>query len=135
MGPAHDSEPVQGPDNRPAEPIPGLTQRRWRIAGGITVGICALMAYFGADQPFLRESKTIFLIYWGIFVVLFIVTLYIVALDIRFIRVQHSVAERDLFQETLGDKEFREALQEAVRNASQQTSGAENRPSKAPPRS
>jgi hypothetical protein len=100
-------------------PAPSSWQKRWRIAGMVTIGICAIMAGFGVDMQMLRESTTLFLVYWGIFALLFFVTLYIVALDLRYTRAQHAIAERDLFHETLGDPQFRDALNEAVRSASE----------------
>ena len=93
-------------------------QKRWRIAGGITIAACAVMAGFGVDMQLLRDSRTLFLVYWGVFALLFLATLYIVALDLRFIRAQHAIEERNLLQQTLGDEKFREALNEAVRSAS-----------------
>lgn len=93
-------------------------QKRWRIAGGITIAVCAAMAGLGINMPILHDSKPFFFIYWGVFTLLFFVTLYIVALDLRYIRAQHAIAARDLFQDTLGDREFRQALNEAVRTAS-----------------
>ena len=90
-------------------------QKRWRIIGGISIALCAIMAGLGVNIQALHESKTLFVVYWGVFLLLFLGTLYIVALDLRYIRAQHAIAERDLFQETLGDREFREALNEAVR--------------------
>ncbi len=108
----------------PADNVQGETpateawQKRWRIAGGITIATCAVMAGFGTDMQMLRESRTLFVVYWGVFALLFLLTLYIVALDFRFIRAQHAIEERNLFQQTLGDEKFREALNEAVRSAS-----------------
>lgn len=93
-------------------------QKRWRIAGGFTVLVCAAMAVFGVDMQMLHDSTPLFLIYWGVFILLFFATLYFVALDLRYIRAEHAIAKRDLFQNTLGDQEFRETLEEAVRDAS-----------------
>lgn len=100
-------------------------QKRWRIVGAITIAACAVMAGFGVDMQMLRESRSLFLVYWGVFAILFFVTLYIVALDFRFIRAQHAIEERDLFLQTLGDEKFREALNEAVRSASDDASNDE----------
>ncbi len=109
--------------DKPQPPLANETwQKRWRIAGGVTVIICAAMAAFGVDMQMLRDSTTLFLVYWGVFTLLFFATLYIVALDMRYIRAQHAIEARDLFQETLGDHEFRDALNEAVRSASNEDS-------------
>jgi len=90
-------------------------QKRWRMVGGATIVLCAVMAGFGVNIQALHESKTLFVVYWGVFLLLFLGTLYIVALDLRYIRAQHAIAERDLFQETLGDRQFREALNNATK--------------------
>jgi len=110
--------PAEG--RKPTARVDDTWQKRWRIAGGITIGICALMAWFGVDMNMLRESRLIFLIYWGVFALLFFVTLYIVALDIRYIRAQHAIAQRDLFHQTLGEEEFREALRDAIKETKQE---------------
>jgi len=99
-------------------PAPASWQKRWRIVGGVTVAICAVMAGLGVEMQILRNSSTLFLVYWGVFALLFFVTLYIVLLDLRYIRAEHAIAQRDLFYQTLGDQEFREALKDAVRSAS-----------------
>jgi hypothetical protein len=112
---------IPGEGRIPAARVDNTWQKRWRIAGGITIALCGLMAWFGVDMNMLRESTIFFLVYWGVFALLFFVTLYIVALDLRYIRAQHAIAQRDLFRETLGEKEFREALRDAVIEAKQET--------------
>jgi hypothetical protein len=47
--------------------------------------------------------------------------MYVVLLDIRYIRLVYRLGQRDIFQHTLGSEEFRRALREAHER--------ENRPS------
>ncbi len=124
MEPGTDPDPFDTHLARPApKPVANETwQRRWRIAGGVTIFTCAAMAFLGVEIQALHESKTLFLVYWGVFALLFFLTLYIVALDFRYIRAQHAIAARDLFQETLGDHEFRQALNKAMQEASEDES-------------
>jgi hypothetical protein len=48
--------------------------------------------------------------YWGIFFLSLLVTLYMVLLDLRYIRLMYVREEKDLFEDTLGSEEFRQAL-------------------------
>jgi hypothetical protein len=93
-------------------------QKRWRIVGAVTIAICAAMAGLGVNIQLLHDSKPLFFVYWGVFALLFFLTLYIIVLDLRYIRAQHAIATRDLFQNTIGDREFRQELNEAIRTAS-----------------
>lgn len=125
MSDANPPDSAEAEHANPTTPnlAPESWQKRWRIVGAVTIAICAVMAGFGVDMQILRNSQLLFLVYWGVFALLFFVTLYVVALDLRYIRAQHAVAERDLFRETLGEGEFREALREAVKTASDEKSG------------
>ena len=91
------------------------TRTRWRVVGGVCILACALLTFFGADAPAIRDSLLGFLAYWGVVFVLFIVALYTVLLDIRYTRVQYALAKRDVFLNTFGDKTFRKSLREAQR--------------------
>ena len=97
---------------------PFLTQERWRIAGGICLGGAALMAVLGVKVSALRylftESVPLFVLYWAGFLVLLFLSLFIALLDFRYIRLQYTVAKRDLFKQTLGDEALREALNKAL---------------------
>ena len=61
------------------------------------------------------------LVYWGIFLFLLILTLYIAVVDIRIIRAEYAVMKRELFKETLGDEALRKALIEGERRMREQT--------------
>ena len=97
-----------------------LTQRRWRIVGGVCIGACAIMAYLGRGLEALRSSPGLFLAYWGVVALLFCVSLFCVALDLRYIRLERAVEEREIFRQTLGEESFRKALREAQQRARQQ---------------
>jgi TRAP-type C4-dicarboxylate transport system permease small subunit len=90
-----------------------MKQIHWRIAGLIALVICGVMAWVGKDWSVIRESSTWFMLYWAVFFVALVVVLYCVLLDLRYIRAEYAVAKRDLFQETLGDEEFRRVLRQA----------------------
>ncbi|MBL7644575.1 MAG: hypothetical protein JNK74_00155 [Candidatus Hydrogenedentes bacterium] len=51
--------------------------------------------------------------YWGLFLVSLLVALYMALLDLRYIRMQYSLGEKELFEDTLGSEEFRAALRKA----------------------
>jgi hypothetical protein len=48
---------------------------------------------------------------------LFCVSIFCVALDLRHIRLQRAVEEREIFRQTLGEESFRKALREAQQRA------------------
>jgi len=75
------------------------------------------MALYGVNLKAAEMSPWLFLAYWAVFLLLFLVMLYCVLLDLRFIRAERAIMERELFRETLGDEEFRRALREAQRKS------------------
>lgn len=87
-----------------------ITQGQWRWAGGIAIGCSAVMAFWGVRLQGLRDSLLFFCLYWGAFLVCFVVALYCAFLDWRYIRMQYALARRQLFKETLGEEGFRKAL-------------------------
>lgn len=94
-----------------------LTQARWRWAGGICLALCCVMAGFGVRLDVVRQTPVLFLLYWGLFLALFLVTLFCALLDLRHIRAEYAVAQRETFRDTLGDEAFRAALRAALREA------------------
>jgi len=90
-----------------------VKQIHWRIAGGVCLAACGAMALYGVRLRASEVPPWLFLGYWGLFLVLFLVMLYCVLLDLRYIRAEHAVMQREVFRETLGDEEFRRALREA----------------------
>lgn len=49
-------------------------------------------------------------VYWGVFFLSLLVTMYMVLLDLRYIRLMYVREEKGLFEDTLGSEEFRRAL-------------------------
>lgn len=90
-----------------------MKQAHWRLLGGVCLACCGAMALFGTKLKASVVSPWLFLGYWGLFLLLFLVTLYCVLVDLRFIRAERAIMERDVFMETLGNEEFRRALREA----------------------
>ena len=81
--------------------------------GGVAVACCALMAWYGAGTLRVDASPLFLFAYWGIFLGLLVVVFFTVLLDIRFIRLQYRLGEREIFHSTLGSEDFRRALGQA----------------------
>ena len=79
-----------------------------------TIG-AALMAWYGSEHLFFVDSLAVFLSYWAVFLALSVITLYIVMLDIRYIHLQYTISQRELFRQTWEDESFRKALIESKR--------------------
>lgn len=95
-------------------------QTKWRIAGGIAVAGSAVLAYGGRHWDFPRQSLTHFVLYWLVFLGFFVAAMVLAIWDLRYIRAQYRYDERELFQQTLGDEDFRKRLREAERHAREQ---------------
>jgi hypothetical protein len=104
------------PEETPEDPLDRLPiqQGSWRKAGALALGCAALMAWYGADEFIVGKSTLALLAYWSVFTLLLCVTTYCVILDIRYIKTTFVVGQRDAFMNTLGSKEFREALQKQL---------------------
>ncbi len=71
------------------------------------------MAWSGT-RPGVTSLEPVYQIaYWGLFLVSLLVALYMALLDLRYIRMQYTLGEKELFEDTLGSEEFRTALREA----------------------
>lgn len=71
------------------------------------------MAWWGPHTVVWMQSPITFFGYWGLLMLLLAITLYIVVLDIRYIRLQYLLGQRDLLRQTLEDEAFRRALLDA----------------------
>lgn len=87
-----------------------LSQRQWRAAGVVTLAGSAVMAWYGTRSGFAEYGLRVLLIYWGLFALLLLTTLYMALLDIRYTLLQFKLGERELFDKTLGDEAFRREL-------------------------
>ena len=106
-----------------------MRQSHWRIVGGICLVCCGAMAVYGVKLKATSVSPWLFLGYWGLFLVLFLVMLYCVLIDLRYIRAEHAIMQREVFRETLGDEAFRRALREAQSKTTQKESADAGRDS------
>jgi hypothetical protein len=75
------------------------------------------MAYCGVRvdgvTDWLAGDLRRFAIYWGLFFLSFLASLYFAMLDVRYNLAQYAAAKRQVFLQTLGDEEFRKALRAA----------------------
>lgn len=99
-----------------------LNQRTWRKVGAMAIGLAVLMAWYGSSNLSAADSPWYLAAYWGIFLVVLIVVMYVVLLDIRYIRLQYLLQQREIFHDTLGSEEFRRILRKAQENERQKTS-------------
>ncbi len=101
-----------------------LSQRHWRTIGLVTLAACGLMAWYGSRPGFNEYGRNVLVAYWGFFFLFLLVTLYMVLLDFRFIRMEFKMGERALFEDTLGSEDFRKNLR-AAQNDPEESSGRE----------
>lgn len=95
-----------------------LTQNTWRMIGGVAIFAAALMAWNGAEELDAGHTKVYLLVYWGLFLVLLITAVYMAILDLRYIKLQYLIGQRELFQKTVDDDMFREALAARLKESS-----------------
>ena len=120
--------PLGRPPGRDILPqkTPWLTQKFWRRAALGCLAAAGLMAWYGAMIMDPRQHWMFLAGYWGLFLLLLLATLYAVVLDIRFIRLKYALGARAIYEETVGDPAFREAMRKALEE--------ERRSKPAPPR-
>lgn len=87
-----------------------ISQRTWRTVGLVALGVCCVLAWYGTKPGVTGLPLPGLAVYWGVFTLSLLVTLYMVLLDMRFIRLMYLREEKALFDETLGSEEFRRAL-------------------------
>ncbi|MCX5758094.1 MAG: hypothetical protein NTU83_06240 [Candidatus Hydrogenedentes bacterium] len=78
-----------------------------------TTGAAVLMAWWGSNTVVWIRDPVAFFGYWGLFTLFLSVSLFIVVLDIRYIRLQFLLGQRELLRQTLEDETFRRALLDA----------------------
>ena len=71
------------------------------------------MAWYGTREGFNANEPRMLFIYWGVFVLFFLTTLYMALLDIRYIFLEFKLGERELFDDTIGNEAFRQAIRDA----------------------
>ena len=107
-----------------------LTQKGWRIIGMGSLALAGIMSFHSVRSGFLGQtiryvvylfnqeagvraptsSGLVHFLYWSIFLLLILISLYMAVLDLRYIRLQYVAEKRDIFGHTLGDQEFRKSL-------------------------
>ena len=96
-----------------------LNQKTWRVAGGVCIACCAFMAWFGSDMWFGTDDSIqdanilLMVVYWTVFTLFLVGALGCVWLDMRYIRLEYAVGKRAIFESTIGEEQFREALRQA----------------------
>lgn len=65
-------------------------------------------------------SPTFLLAFWLVWLVLLVFSLYVVLVDLRFLRARFLAEERDLFKETMGEAAIRAAIIDAQRDLQRQ---------------
>jgi len=73
----------------------------------------AAMAWYGPSIAGPGAGLRFIVIYWAVFVLFILLALYMALLDLKYIRLQYHLAERELYEQTLGSPSFRQALQAA----------------------
>lgn len=68
------------------------------------------MAWYGAQPGVTRLGVPLQIAYWGIFTLALLTAVYVALLDLRYIRLQYTLGERELYNDTLGAEELRAAL-------------------------
>lgn len=118
--------------NQPESPSLGMpiSQRQWRCVGGAAIVGAALMAWYGQYMVQGRPSLAVLVVYWGLFLFLLLLSLYIVLIDIRYIRLQYALERREAFLRTLGSEELRQIMQ--ARQARDRVSGGAGQASEDP---
>ncbi len=77
-----------------------VTQRSWRIAGLLFLGLALGMLIYPGPIIRLDASLLYVCLYWALFTFFILAALYVAMLDIRFIRLQYKMKERELFRDT-----------------------------------
>lgn len=70
------------------------------------------MAWGGTQAGVTRLAPVAQLVYWGVFLIALLIALYMALVDLRYTRMQYSMGEKELFEETLGSEDLRTALRE-----------------------
>lgn len=70
------------------------------------------MAWGGTKAGVTSLAPVAQLAYWVVFLIALLIALYMALVDLRYTRMQYSMGEKELFEETLGSEELRTALRE-----------------------
>lgn len=103
-----------------------VNQRTWRTIGVVALALCCMLAWYGVKPGVTSQPLQILAVYWGVFLLSLLITLYMVLLDLRYIRLLYLQEEKELFEDTLGSEEFRRALREHKAEQSEAKETADN---------
>lgn len=82
------------------------------------------MAWYGSEHLHTPGySLTFWGVYWAIALLLLAIAIYMVLIDLRYLRLQFKLAEREVFLETLGSEEFRREIRQAQERHTQGSDG------------
>ncbi len=107
-----------------------FNQRIWRTVGAAALAIAGVMAWYGDTLTAgAGEARYVFA-YWAALLLFVLLALYMAFIDIRYIRLQYRLEQRDLFTKTLGAEKFRTSLKKGQGQPTNgnQRDGAESRP-------
>ena len=83
------------------------------------------MAWHGGRTLGTEQTPTYLLLYWGVFLLFLLLAMYMVLLDIRYIRMQYLMGRREIYHGTLADEEFRRELIARLERAKSKAGGEE----------
>lgn len=112
---------------------PNLQQKHWRWAGAVCLLVALALAAIAVTTPILRDSMIAvallffdgtsditpayplfaYIVYWGIFTLSILLAIYMVMLDVRYIRLDYAVTKRAIMKESWEHEDFRKATQAA----------------------
>ena len=98
-------------DNHPVLQL--VSQRTWRKIGVVALLLAGLFAWYAPAQLEGERSVVFLCGYFGLFTVFLLAAFYAVILDIQYIRLQYVLAQREVFNETLGSEAFRNEIRQA----------------------
>jgi len=81
------------------------------------------MAWYGAAEVGRGTPWPFLVAYWGAFLLLLLTAMYMVLIDLRYIRLQYLAGRREAFRGTIGDERFRRALIAAQQEAESRPGG------------
>ena len=92
-----------------------ISQQKWRVAGGACLALCVIMAIANLNLAKPDTNTWALIAYWGLFLLLLFVALYIALLDFRHTQMRYKMTEKELFHDTFMTPEFRQAIQDALK--------------------
>ena len=92
-----------------------ISQHKWRVTGGACLALCIIMAVSSLNLAKPDTNIWALIAYWGLFLLLLFAALYIAFLDFRYTQMRYKMTEKELFHDTFMTPEFRQAIQDALK--------------------